>query len=442
MRIALVTVSVAWIVVLCLVLFVAPAGSALAKDLPNLLLILPLGSAALCYAHAGNLKLPTGGWAFAGLLFPFAVPWILALRASAPDVEKMAADGDAEGLVRTLFDRRAELADNAYVALVKMDPERKVPALLRALPRAGRVSSRRGRGVISALSRSGHEEAIQALLTAVGDRRFRNRAEVARYLTGVKDPRVCQALLPLLSKRNERLRHNAMSTLGELHCADAAAPLAKILKKGNYWDRRIAATALGKLYSPDAVEPLLDALDDRVREVRDSAVEALGRLRDKRAVEPLLAMLEKEGRRTGGKDPGWSLRRSLAEALGKLDDPRACGPLLGRLADPASLVRDAAAEAYSRLRKTAQQQGMKVPEVEVVKCAGCQRWLRRSPLDALAILVKSAPDISGTQVYPCQACGAVFCIDCMARATVLSERSNSYGQTKRRCPKCFQPSGW
>ena len=151
-------------------------------------------------------------------------------------------------------------------------------------------------------------------------------------------------------------------------------------------------------------------------------------------MEPLLAMLEEESRRTGGKHPRWVLRRSLVQALGEINDSRAWGPLLAHLSDPNPQVRDAAAEAYSSLRRTAQQQGMEVPGVEVVKCVSCGRWLRRSPPDGLEVLLKSVPDISGTQVYPCKACGGAFCIDCMAKAFVLGG--------SRQGPSCFKPNGW
>jgi len=391
----------------------------------------------LCYAHARYLRRSCGGWALAGLLIPFAAPWVLALSSPSPNLaknfEKMKADGDAEGLVEAMFDRHENLALNAYGALYKMDPKRTVPPLLRALPRKSKAPDVQRR-VIDLLAQSGDEEAIQALLAALGDRGFRNRADVALALKSVNDPRVCRDLLPLLDERDERLRYCAISTLGELRCAEAASPLMEILKKGGQWDRSTAAVALGKMGSPDAIGPLLEALGDRRPEVRSSAVEALGRLADKRAVEPLLAMLEEESRQTGGKDPRWFLRRSLVQALGELNDPRACGPLLARLSDPNPQVRDATAQAYSSLRRTAQKQGLEVPGVEVVKCVGCARWLRRSPLDGLEVLLKSVPDISGTQVCPCKACGAVFCIDCMAKAVVLDG--------SRQCPSCFKPSGW
>ena len=437
MRVALATVSLCWIAVMLLVLDALLAGSAPATGLLAVLFILSLGSAALSYAHARYLGRSSGGWGVAGLLFSFATPWVLALSQPSPNLaknlEKMKADGDAEGLVEAMFDRHENLALDAYIALYKMDPKRTVPPLLRALSRKGKAPDVKQR-VIDLLARSSDEEAIHALLAALGDRGFRNRADVALALKNVNDPRVCRALLPLLRESDEHLRYSVMSTLGDLRCADAALPLMEILKKGGQWDRSTAAAALGKMGSPDATGPLLEALGDRRLEVRSSAIEALGHLADKRAVEPLLAMLEEESRQTGGKDPRWFLRHSLLKALGELNDPRACGPLLARLSDPNPQVRDAAAEAYSNLRRTAQQQGMEVPAVEVIKCVGCGRWLRRSPLDGLEVLLKSVPDISGTQVYPCKACGAVFCIDCMAKAVVLDG--------SRQCPSCFKPSGW
>lgn len=438
MRVFLATVSMCWVAVMLLVLDEWSTASATDKRLLTLLFILFLGSAALCYAHAGHLRRSRWGWAVAGLLLPFAAPWVLALCNSsgnmAKELERMEAAGDVDGLIDAIFDRNEKLALDAYVVLSKMDAKRTAPHLLRVLYRKSRMPGVHRR-IISLLARSGEEDAIQALLAALGDRSFRHRADIVLELKEVDDPRACRAFLPLLTENDEDLRHVVIYALGELRCAEAASPLMELLRRGGSSDRSDAAAALGKMRCAEAVVPLLDALRDQREEVRSSAVEALGRLADERAVEPLLAMLEKECRQTRGKDPRWlPLRCSLVRALGELNDPRACQPLLACMSDPHPEVRDAAAEAYYTLRLTAQQQGLAVPPTEVVKCVGCGRWLCPSPLSGLEVLLNSAPHISATQVYPCKACGALFCLDCIAKAVVLGG--------SRQCPSCLKPSGW
>jgi len=431
LRITLAVISIAWTILLLLVVFVSPG-----EDITNLLIVLPLASAALCYAQAGNLKLSTGGWAFAGLIFPFAAPLILALRKPAPDIEKMTADKDVAGLVAAVFDRRENLAGDAYVALRKMEPDETVPLLIQALPRTAKSSYGQTRMIVGALIGTGREEAVDSSLAVLRNRKFRNRAAVVYELmeSKIQDQRLCQVLSDLLNEGTEILRQNAMQALGRLGCTSALEPLLTKLRRGPKKDRAVAAGALGELGDREAVEPLIQTLKAGNPSVRSSSAEALGKLRDQRALAPLLDALQKESCGISGKDPHWYLRHSIVEALGRLGNPSVCETVLERISDPNFQVRDAAAEAYAKLRRIGQETGRDVPAVEVVKCAGCGRWLRRGPLDALEILVATSPNISGTQVYTCKSCGADFCIDCMAKANSIAGG--------RQCPKCFRSSGW
>jgi len=62
-------------------------------------------------------------------------------------------------------------------------------------------------------------------------------------------------------------------------------------------------------------------------------------------------------------------------------------------------------------------------------CAACGKAIRDDPI---APLVQSSARFSDHLVYDCKACGAVFCLDCMAEMK----------RNQRACPACGSASGW
>lgn len=76
--------------------------------------------------------------------------------------------------------------------------------------------------------------------------------------------------------------------------ADEVDRYIQQLKDSNREVRAEAAKALGELGDPRAVDPLIPLLKDEVKLVRARAAEALGTLGDMRAVDPLIPVLKDE----------------------------------------------------------------------------------------------------------------------------------------------------
>lgn len=122
------------------------------------------------------------------------------------------------------------------------------------------------------------------------------RHAAARALVEIGAPAV-ELLLVALRNEDMGVRHRAAYALGDIGDPRAVHPLTAALKDAYGDVRRAAATALGKIGDSRAVEPLLamfnnDSEDPYIREV---CAEALGKLGDVRAIEPLVCALQTWG---------------------------------------------------------------------------------------------------------------------------------------------------
>jgi HEAT repeat protein len=145
-------------------------------------------------------------------------------------------------------------------------------------------------------------------------------------------------------EKEAKVREAAAWALGDVRDPRAVEPLVAALKDSDYGVGHAAAKALVKIGAL-AVEPLVGALKETQSLVRSSAAEALGQIGDPRAVEPLIAALSDSS--------GFFVRRLAARALGEIGDPRAVAPLIASLNDEEDSVRQAAAQALSRLGHSA-----------------------------------------------------------------------------------------
>ena len=155
-------------------------------------------------------------------------------------------------------------------------------------------------------------------------------------------PSVVPKLVRAVRDRHPRVRHLAVSALGDLGDLRGVEPLIAALEDEDHSVRVAAVTGLGNLGDRRAVEALIAVLKDKEAPVRSCAALALGELGDVRAVQPLIAAL---------KDEDGVVRFIAAWALGELQDARAMGPLEGLLGDEEARVRKAAAEALKQLRR-------------------------------------------------------------------------------------------
>lgn len=278
-----------------------------------------------------------------------------------PNIDKMSAKGDIDGLIKALHHRDAETRIHAIEALGKSHDPRAVQPLIAAAGRreTGPLEYNWSCAIRDAFGEFG-ETAAEPAMAVLADPQSSEHAGAALTLGQVGDARAVAPLVVALSDAAADARHNAAAALGELCAADddgaegghgvreavartdAAEPLIQALGDGDAAVRKEAAVTIGRLRDPRAVEPLVTALGDQDADVRREAAMALGRLGDARAVEPLLATLHDED--------CW-VRQFAVHALGHLGDERALRPLVGSLldADEDDLVRRAAAGALGNL---------------------------------------------------------------------------------------------
>ena len=185
------------------------------------------------------------------------------------------------------------------------------------------------------------------LLALLKQADWRQRADAARALGGVKDLRATEKLAALLGQTDERpaVRGNAALALGLMKAEKGLAPLLAAVKDPDAMVRASAASALGRFPLPMIVPPLTAALRDDDRKVRLKAAGSLGQSTNALAVPPLIRAL--------GEDRDKQVREVVAAALGSLKDRRAAGALINALTDDYVNVQINAARALGAMREPA-----------------------------------------------------------------------------------------
>jgi len=161
---------------------------------------------------------------------------------------------------------------------------------------------------------------IEALVPVLADREADVRAEAARALGELDDPRSVEALSRALrTDESAEVRKMAAWALGEIEDPAAVPALDYAIRNDvDIEVRRMAAWALGEIESPEAVDGLGAAIGDSDLEVRMAAAWALGEIEDPRAVPWLERAL---------RDASPGVRRKAAWALGEIQ-PDAAPPAL------------------------------------------------------------------------------------------------------------------
>lgn len=316
-----------------------------------------------------------------------------------PNVEKMKAMRDIEGLVKALSYNKdsnriehIKVRKEAATALGEIGDTRAVQPLIAALVSSApdvakeaqdalvRLGKPAVEPLISVLGRDENLSAVaaqvllriglpslQPLSTALG--RSYGDAHLAKAVVGVLVRLGAPAVEPLiaaLDDNNRQVRMVVAEGLGRLGDPRAVNPLLHIAMHIGE-DATMAAAAIVKI-GPRAVEPLITALEDENPNVRNAAAEALGKLGDPRAIKPLNIALRDHKIDTKGtealvklnvadavepllemlKDGNSDIRRTAAVSLGDLREARAVQPLITLLKDSNGDVRKAAATALVR----------------------------------------------------------------------------------------------
>jgi HEAT repeat protein len=229
-----------------------------------------------------------------------------------PDVERLAARRDVDGLARALTHEDAEVRRAAAGALGGCAP---VPAAI-------------------------------ALLPALRDPDQAVRAAAAAAFSDLAGGPAAATLIERKSRRPAETPL-VLAALGRLAADDTArAALEGALAAPDPAHRAAAAQALGRRGDARSVAPLLAALGDDDALVATAAGEALAAVGPERALEPLAGAL-------AGGPP--TIRVRAAGALGALGDARALTPLARALADPEWSVRRAAVAAIRSLPEPGRQ---------------------------------------------------------------------------------------
>jgi len=193
-----------------------------------------------------------------------------------PNVEKLRGKGDCDGLVRLLMDRTTQVRREAALALGGLRDSRAVGVLARTLA-------------------AGEEE--------------QSRADAARVLGLIRDPRVFDSLMPALHDASALVRAAAADALADLGDARATEALVKACGDSDVTVCRAVYSALGRLCDPARVDALLVALRSDAMPVRRWAADLLCVMADDRALRALTKAAE---------DPDEQLSRLANHALKRL----------------------------------------------------------------------------------------------------------------------------
>jgi HEAT repeat protein len=171
-----------------------------------------------------------------------------------PHINRLARDGQSDALVRLLRE----------------------PASM--------GSSRRREAIVHALGVSGGEDAFDALVMVLGKSNEARgvRYEAARALGQIGDRRAVASLSDAARAADVALRVSAVVGLGRLRCPEALEPLLSALGDKRPVVRSHAAEGLGGIGGARAVRALETALDDRKQIVRLSAAKSLAQVGDDR----------------------------------------------------------------------------------------------------------------------------------------------------------------
>jgi len=223
-------------------------------------------------------------------------------------------------------------------------------------------------------------------------------------------------LIMALKEDDDRVRHWAIKSLGEIGDAKAADALVTLVRTLGYERLYLQADAFEALVKigPAAVAPLIKALEDTdtvfcsraakalteigvtavdqlIKALRDDsgsvrlyAVQALYVIQDPKSVESLIKVME---------DDEAFVRKCAVKAMCKIGTPKAVAPLIKALADSNKEVRTYAGDALERIGKSAVDSLIKALDDK-------QRIVRESAVNILDRLEwKPAKDETGVKYY-------------------------------------------
>ena len=202
------------------------------------------------------------------------------------------------------------------------------------------------------------EAASRVALSALKDPSPIIRATATKAILSIPSDESANALIPLLSDKDEFVRRETAYALGLTKSRNATAPLSeRLLNDKEDGVRGAAAVALGQIEDEAAVVALVGALapelsapakSKRKREqnvfVLRAAATSLGQIASRAGTAALISALSNEN------FPG-DVRREAARSLGLIGDPSAEPALRAAATSPDPYLSEIAHKAIHRLRR-------------------------------------------------------------------------------------------
>ena len=235
-----------------------------------------------------------------------------------PNVEKMEAKRDVEGLIQALGHEDHGIRVNAALALGKLKNAGAVKALVDALRdpnedvrwaaawALGEIGKPAVRPLVQALKDEEGEvrwkaawalekmgrQVLDSLLDAFATEEGEAKSKIAMVLGSIGDVRAVRPLVQALGDEDESVRWGARWALQKLGGAVVRSLVKTLEEDEDPRARMDAAVALGVIGDSSAVPTLVSALSDESEGVREAAERALVEIGDKKAVSSLEGLLK------------------------------------------------------------------------------------------------------------------------------------------------------
>jgi tetratricopeptide (TPR) repeat protein len=196
-----------------------------------------------------------------------------------PNVEKLEAKRDVQGLIKALGRKDYVVQTEAAAALGRLQDARAVMPLIAALKSTPEAAC-------EALVKIG-APSVEPLITALEDNDSSIRSNAACVLGDIGDTRAVEPLIVTLKDKDWMVAHDAALALGRIGDSRAVEPLAVALKLGRSWVRSAASKALIALLGAQAAEYFIPLLKDEDMVIRLEAVSGLGEIGGESVVEAL-----------------------------------------------------------------------------------------------------------------------------------------------------------
>ena len=241
--------------------------------------------------------------------------------------------------IASLLPRRRDLRDSLQEVFVRLGAEG-AEALIDLLTTSDVLTDRRA--YLAALAKC--RDAVPTLIHLLGDNRWFVVRNAADLLGEMRAPEAENALIDVVTHREERVRRSVATALARLGTARSMQAAQQMLADPVPEVRVHAVQALGSTKWPRVVAVLSRALDvEQDAEVQAVILAALGRQASNEAVARLTRAAEPEGRLFRRKPT--ALRVSAIQALAEANTPEALAALKRFADDKEREVRDAALRA-------------------------------------------------------------------------------------------------